>query len=110
MAEIGYDREVLREVVIYHYKSSIEGCRCGHAELGKCNSQHVADEYEKAYAAKHVGSLMARLGVTEGELKFCGKPAGFHEYSVMDGVAYDPPLRVAATCTMRPGHPGDCYP
>lgn len=109
MAEIGYDREVLREVVIYHYKSSIEGCRCGYAKLGACNSEHVADEYEKAYRAKHGGSLMARLGVTEDEL-LCGAYVGTTVISVHNGVTYNPPLRIPATCKQRLGHDGDCYP
>lgn len=41
-----YDREVLKEVVVYHHKVSIEGCLCGWAELGKSIGEHVADVYE----------------------------------------------------------------
>lgn len=104
-----YDREVLMLTVIYHHKVSIEGCICGWAELGKSIGEHVADEYEKAVAAKH-GSTMDRLGVTSDEVERCGKYCGAEVISVKDGIAYDPPLRVPASCGMQPGHDGECYP
>lgn len=37
------DREVLVDVVIYHTKTTITGCRCGWAKLGYSWAEHVAD-------------------------------------------------------------------
>lgn len=49
---IPYDREVLKQIVIYHYKRDIKGCVCGWAELGRCHSDHIADLYEESVCAK----------------------------------------------------------
>lgn len=43
---VPYDRAVLVEVVVYHYRESIKGCSCGWSELGKSWAEHVADVYE----------------------------------------------------------------
>lgn len=45
-----YDREVLVETVIYHGRSSIEGCHCGWSVLGHSHAEHVADVDERALA------------------------------------------------------------
>ena len=49
---LGYDREVLVEVLVYHQATSTSGCHCGWAELGKSHADHVADVYEQSMAAK----------------------------------------------------------
>jgi hypothetical protein len=41
-----YDREVLIEVLVYHYRKDMEGCGCGWAELGRSHPEHVADVYQ----------------------------------------------------------------
>lgn len=45
---IGYDRAVLVEVLVFHYRRGIEGCGCGWAELGRSFPEHVADVYEQS--------------------------------------------------------------
>lgn len=36
-------RDILIDVVIYHTKTNIKGCRCGWAKLGESWAEHVAD-------------------------------------------------------------------
>jgi hypothetical protein len=43
-----YDREVLVNVLVYHTRNGIQGCRCGWAELGRSWPEHVADVYEES--------------------------------------------------------------
>ena len=114
-----YDREILKQVVIYHHKVDIKGCLCGWSELGKSIGDHVADVYEAAVRngydiAGQPPSLMPHIGVTEGEVEQpefqCQRTVGAHIYTVKDGIRYDPPLRVPAVCKMAYGHDGDCYP
>jgi len=55
-AVLPYDRDVLINVLIYHYRRDIKGCGCGWAELGKSHPEHVATVYEE--------SVLARAGVS----------------------------------------------
>lgn len=48
----GYDRVVLVEVLIYHYRDGLKGCGCGWAELGRSWPEHVATVYEESVAAR----------------------------------------------------------
>lgn len=57
MAEdINYDREVLVNVLIYHTRNGIRGCRCGWAVPGASFPEHVANVYEEHILAKRKGS------------------------------------------------------
>ena len=47
-----YDRDVLVDILIYHTRRDIKGCRCGWAELGRSWPEHVATVYEEAVNAK----------------------------------------------------------
>lgn len=50
--EIRFDRDVLVDVLVYHYRKDISGCGCGWAELGRMHPKHVADVYEASMAAR----------------------------------------------------------
>lgn len=50
-----YDRNVLVEVLIYHWRDGITGCGCGWAELGKSWPEHVATVYEESVVAHGLG-------------------------------------------------------
>ena len=45
-----YDRAVLVEVLVYHWRTETSGCGCGWAELGRSHAEHVATVYEDALA------------------------------------------------------------
>lgn len=47
-----YDRQILVEVLVYHYRRGIEGCGCGWAELGRSWPEHVATVYEESVRAR----------------------------------------------------------
>lgn len=49
---LAYDRDTLVNVIIYHGRTSIKGCHCGWAELGKSHAEHVADVYEASVTAR----------------------------------------------------------
>lgn len=46
-AEVPYDRAVLADILVYHYRESIKGCSCGWSELGRSWPEHVATVYEE---------------------------------------------------------------
>lgn len=50
--DLPYDRDVLVNVLIYHYRNGIEGCGCGWAVLGASWPEHVATVYEESVAAR----------------------------------------------------------
>lgn len=50
--DIPYDRDILIEVLIYHYREDIGHCGCGWGELGRSHPAHVADIYEESVRAK----------------------------------------------------------
>lgn len=45
-----YDRAVLVNVLVYHWRTKNSGC--GWAELGKSHPEHVADVYEQSVRAR----------------------------------------------------------
>lgn len=49
---IKYDREVLVNVLVYHYRNENASCGCGWAELGCSHPKHVADVYEQSMTAR----------------------------------------------------------
>ncbi len=49
---VPYDRAVLVEVVIYHWRRDIRGCGCGWAELGRSFAEHIATVYEESVMAR----------------------------------------------------------
>jgi hypothetical protein len=59
--DVSYDRTVLVNVLVYHYRASIKGCGCGWAELGRSWAEHVAEVYEQSVAARE-GSPMSGGG------------------------------------------------
>lgn len=48
MDNIPYDRKLLENVLVYHYRNDNRSCGCGWAELGKSYPQHVATIYEES--------------------------------------------------------------
>lgn len=54
MAQVLYNREILVEVLIYHWPTNMNGCHCGWSELGKSFTAHVADVYEGSVTARYV--------------------------------------------------------
>lgn len=49
---VRYDRSVLVEILVYHYRKDITGCGCGWAELGKSWPDHIANVYEECVLAR----------------------------------------------------------
>ncbi len=45
-----YDRQVLVDVLVYHWPTRTSGCWCGWDELGASFPEHVADVYEASVA------------------------------------------------------------
>ena len=45
-----YDRAVLVDCLVYHWRTQTSGCGCGWAELGKSHAEHVATVYEESVA------------------------------------------------------------
>lgn len=50
-----YDREVLVDVLVYHWATNTSGCGCGWAELGKSHPEHVANVYEESMCIRTEG-------------------------------------------------------
>lgn len=46
------EREVLVEVLIYHWRNGITGCGCGWSVLGASYPEHVADVFEESVRAR----------------------------------------------------------
>lgn len=49
--EVTYDRDVLVDILVYHYRNDHASCGCGWAELGKSHPEHVANIYEMSMKA-----------------------------------------------------------
>lgn len=47
-----YNRELLVEILVYHYRTNSAGCGCGWAELGKSHPEHIANVYEDSIAMR----------------------------------------------------------
>lgn len=47
-----YDRAVLVDVLVYHWRTDNSGCGCGWGDLGRSHPAHVADVYEASVAAR----------------------------------------------------------
>ncbi len=43
-----YDRTLLVDILIYHWRTNTSGCGCGWAELGKSWPMHIANIYEES--------------------------------------------------------------
>ncbi len=56
---VAYDRDVLVEVLVYHWPTETSGCWCGWAELGRSFPGHVADVYEASVHARADGVEVA---------------------------------------------------
>lgn len=50
--DVPYDREVLVEILVYHYRKNDSSCGCGWAELGRSHPEHVANVYEQSVAVR----------------------------------------------------------
>ena len=50
--ELPYDRDVLVDVFVYHFRRDSASCGCGWAELGRSHAAHVADVYELSVRAR----------------------------------------------------------
>ena len=51
-SQVPYDRAVLVDVLVYHYRRDHRSCGCGWAELGRSHPEHVATVYEESVAAR----------------------------------------------------------
>jgi len=49
-----YDRQILINILVYHYRKNASDCGCGWAELGKLHSEHVADVYEDSVRLRRI--------------------------------------------------------
>jgi hypothetical protein len=49
-------RDVLVEVLIYHYRTKSSGCGCGWAVLGHSHPEHVADVYFSSLTVRTEGA------------------------------------------------------
>lgn len=58
----------------------------------------------------HAACLLAAAEWVDRQMRPCGKPCGYEEVSVRNGVTYDPPVRMGVLCGMRIHHPGPCVP
>ena len=47
-----YDRAVLVDVLVYHWRTNTSGCGCGWGVLGASHAEHVADVYEESIRAR----------------------------------------------------------
>lgn len=47
-----YDRKVLVDVLVYHWRTKTSGCGCGWEVLGASHPEHVADVYEESVRSK----------------------------------------------------------
>jgi hypothetical protein len=52
MSDIGYDREVLIKVLVYHQRQDAQYCTCGWGVLGESHAAHIADVYEASVIAR----------------------------------------------------------
>lgn len=50
-----YDRAVLVDVLVYHYRKDITSCGCGWNELGRSWPEHVATVFEESVTARASG-------------------------------------------------------
>lgn len=41
-----FDRDLMIEILTYHYRKDISSCGCGWSELGKSHPEHVVNIYE----------------------------------------------------------------
>jgi 16S rRNA G1207 methylase RsmC len=48
-----YDRAVLVDVIVYHWRTNSSGCGCGWGVLGASYAEHVADVYEESVRVRH---------------------------------------------------------
>lgn len=49
---IPYDRDVLRDVLIYHQRTSIERCACGWGRWGHSHAERIMEVYEASMMAR----------------------------------------------------------
>lgn len=47
-----YDRDMLVEIIVYHWRTESSGCGCGWAVLGASYAEHIADVYEASVIAR----------------------------------------------------------
>ena len=52
IASTPYDRDVLVEVLVYHWPTSTSGCGCGWGVLGASHPKHIAEVYEESVALR----------------------------------------------------------
>ena len=48
MEELIHNREILVNVLIYHWRTNTSGCGCGWGVLGASHADHVVEVYEDA--------------------------------------------------------------
>jgi hypothetical protein len=46
------EKNILEEILVYHYRKDIGGCGCGWAELGRSHPKHVVSVYEDSLKAR----------------------------------------------------------
>jgi hypothetical protein len=45
------ERDILVQVLIYHWRTDTSGCGCGWARLGHSHAEHVVEVFEQSVAA-----------------------------------------------------------
>ncbi len=43
---IPFDRELMIDMLVYHWRTKTSGCGCGWAELGRSHAKHIVEIYE----------------------------------------------------------------
>lgn len=61
---LAYDREVLVEILVYHWRTDSSGCGCGWAQLGRSHPAHIADVYEDAMTYRDLQDPTSATGGT----------------------------------------------
>lgn len=49
--KLWYDREVLKTILVYHYRKDMTSCGCGWAELGRSWPEHILTVLEESMRA-----------------------------------------------------------
>ena len=67
-----YDRTILVNILIYHYRKDDSSCGCGWGILGASHAEHVADIYEESIRAVVNDSDVIEEGGSIMDTLLCG--------------------------------------
>lgn len=43
---IPFDRDLMIDILVYHWRTNTSGCGCGWVSLGRSHAEHVVEIYE----------------------------------------------------------------